>query len=204
MPSGKARIPKANGNLKPFPKTLTKPCETPPSGSGIETSQNANDSSQTFQLELYWCIHKLEESFSSAHLQQNPKKADDTRKLINILKSSTQPIIKKRQIMRQTFGDYRSKMTEEEKTLALDPSAIKFTKPTTTTSESKSHFIKKSSILSEENKNFKFNFKIDEDKSVENADKMETDDEKEKVKTNVKYATIQPSDNSFRFNFSIE
>lgn len=40
-------------------------------------------------------------------------------KTIRLLKSSNQPVIKKRQIMHTAFGDYRAKMQEEEKRLNL-------------------------------------------------------------------------------------
>lgn len=45
--------------------------------------------------------------------------AQDTEKTIRLLKSSSQPMVKKRQIMQTAFGDYRKKMLEEEKRLRL-------------------------------------------------------------------------------------
>lgn len=44
--------------------------------------------------------------------------AKESIKALNILKNNSQPIIKKRQIMNLTFGDYRSKMADEEKKLS--------------------------------------------------------------------------------------
>lgn len=45
--------------------------------------------------------------------------AQDTEKTIKLLKSANQPMIKKRQIMKTAFGDYRAKMQEEERRLGL-------------------------------------------------------------------------------------
>lgn len=45
--------------------------------------------------------------------------AQDTDKTIRLLKSSNQPMVKKRQIMQTAFGDYRKKMSDEEKRLRL-------------------------------------------------------------------------------------
>jgi hypothetical protein len=39
-------------------------------------------------------------------------------KVLTVLKSNSQPIIRKRQLMRTHFGDYRAKMATEEKKLA--------------------------------------------------------------------------------------
>lgn len=121
-------------------------------------------------------------------------------KLINVLKSTNQPLIKKRQIMRTTFGDYRSKMADEERTMALNPESVRFDAPS---KKAKYHFVKKAAILNEENKDFRFNFANiqldDEEKRQEQPDEPTVSCRKE-----VKVRTIPPSDNSFRFNFAIE
>lgn len=44
---------------------------------------------------------------------------NDALKTLTTLRSSSQPTVKKRQLMRQTFGDYRSKMAEDEKTYSI-------------------------------------------------------------------------------------
>lgn len=43
----------------------------------------------------------------------------DTEKTLKLLKSNNQPLVRKRQLMRTTFGDYRTKMQEEEKKMRL-------------------------------------------------------------------------------------
>lgn len=41
----------------------------------------------------------------------------DSEKTLRSLKSNNQPMVKKRQLMQSTFGDYRKKMADEEKKL---------------------------------------------------------------------------------------
>lgn len=122
-------------------------------------------------------------------------------KQINVLKSANQPLIKKRQIMRTTFGDYRSKMADEERTMALNPESVRF--DDAPSKKAKYHFVKKAAVLNEENKDFRFNFANiqldDEEKRPEQPDEPTVSCRKE-----VKVRTIPPSDNSFRFNFAIE
>jgi hypothetical protein len=43
--------------------------------------------------------------------------AQDAAHSLTILRSKNAPVIKKRQVMRSSFGDYRTKMAEEEKKL---------------------------------------------------------------------------------------
>jgi len=43
--------------------------------------------------------------------------AQDAAHSLTILRSKKAPVIKKRQVMRSSFGDYRTKMAEEEKKL---------------------------------------------------------------------------------------
>ena len=45
--------------------------------------------------------------------------AKEASKLLKILLSSKAPMVKKRQVMRNSFGDYRKTMAEEEKQSAL-------------------------------------------------------------------------------------
>jgi hypothetical protein len=44
--------------------------------------------------------------------------AQDAAHSLAILKSKNAPVIKKRQVMRSSFGEYRTKMAEEEKKLS--------------------------------------------------------------------------------------
>lgn len=48
-----------------------------------------------------------------------PFSVQDTEKTLRSLKSSSQPMVKKRQLMQSAFGDYRKKMADEEKKLRV-------------------------------------------------------------------------------------
>lgn len=76
-------------------------------GPGLEFNEDG------LYREIEWCIGQLELGLT----KQNPssRQAQDAQKIIRILKSEKAPLIKKRQAMRNTFGDYRKKMQEEEK-----------------------------------------------------------------------------------------
>lgn len=53
--------------------------------------------------------------------RSNPKSyaVQDAEKSLRSLKSGSQPMVKKRQLMQSAFGDYRKKMAEEEKKLRV-------------------------------------------------------------------------------------
>uniref|UniRef100_A0A182STL3 Uncharacterized protein n=1 Tax=Anopheles maculatus TaxID=74869 RepID=A0A182STL3_9DIPT len=116
---------------------------------------------------------------------------EETSKLINTLKSGTQPIIRKRQIMRTTFGDYRSKMAAEEQTMAVNPDSVRFEKSKETTT--KHTFLKKAAVLSGD-KDFKFNFTVRFEKSKETTTKH----------TFLKKAAGLSGDKDFKFNFTVD
>lgn len=112
----------------------------PPEAVNVDNNTvSDSEADRQLELELCWCIQTLETSLDTGKLNAKQGKillnfnytfsvlliaqyleiAQDTDKTIKLLKSSTQPIIKKRQIMRASFGDYRAKMAEEEKKLRL-------------------------------------------------------------------------------------
>lgn len=121
-------------------KNVSKTCVSP------KAIVDANPSSaldlevkNQFELELCWCIQHLEASLASGKLQK--KQTQDAIQYLNSLKNNTVPLIKKRQIMRNTFGDYRQKMVEDERKLSRIVSTVKFTSPVMISK--KSLFIKK-------------------------------------------------------------
>ncbi|XP_017041109.1 UPF0488 protein CG14286 [Drosophila ficusphila] len=145
-----------------------------------------------FEVELCWCVQQLQIALDSGKLSQ--KVAEDTAKNLKILTSTTAPLIRKRQVMKLSMGDYRSKMQEEERKMVLASKQIKFT-PTTDTTR-KSSFVKKSALLTS-GKDFRFDFAL----PSEDTNKKESHPE-----TNFKFSSLQ-QDNSgspFKFNFSIE
>uniref|UniRef100_A0A1Q3F7B8 Uncharacterized protein n=1 Tax=Culex tarsalis TaxID=7177 RepID=A0A1Q3F7B8_CULTA len=215
MPPPKAKLHKNTGKLKTIPKPSS--VSTPPRPAPASTSNGSSstggdaagpsEANRQFELELYWCIQQLENSLNAPHIRDNNKKVEDTLKLINTLKSPNQPLIKKRQIMRTSFGDYRAKMAEEERTMALAAGSVGFDAPKR---KAKYHFVKKAAVLSGK-RDFRFNFaniQLDDggegsDGKAENgAKKQEADAERPVVVPGC--GVIAPSDNTFRFNFSVE
>lgn len=160
------------------------------------------DAESQFQLELYWCIQQLETSIANA---KNIKQREDFMKIQKTLKSTTAPIVKKRQLMKASFGDYRSKMKEEEKKLALASRQIKFT--ASSDAPQKSSFVKKAAILTS-GKGFKFNFDPDTS-SLETPTEGEEAKKSEINKENGTTTTVAnnldfSSGGGFKFNFQID
>ncbi|KAJ8981299.1 hypothetical protein NQ317_004035 [Molorchus minor] len=71
------------------------------------TSVMTPEFQQKFELELCWCIQQIQVALKSGKL--NNKQAQDHTKALNTLMSNTTSIVKKRQVMRLSFGDYREK-----------------------------------------------------------------------------------------------
>ncbi|XP_017084843.2 UPF0488 protein CG14286 [Drosophila eugracilis] len=144
-----------------------------------------------FEVELCWCVQQLQNSLASGKLSQ--KVAEDTSKNIKVLTSSTAPLIKKRQVMKLSLGDYRLKMQQEEQKMQLAPKQVKFIGASIPTK--KSSFVKKSAVLTS-GKDFRFNFSVPADDS--NA--------KEPQPAPKLQAIFQQSSSGspFKFNFSID
>uniref|UniRef100_A0A1A9VNI4 Uncharacterized protein n=1 Tax=Glossina austeni TaxID=7395 RepID=A0A1A9VNI4_GLOAU len=137
-------------------KSIKSMRKSPPLA-GVAHLKKDADSDVQFELELYWCIQQLETALNAGKLSQ--KIAVDTSKNIKILKSSTAPLIRKRQVMKAALGDYRAKMKEEEKRMTIASKQIKFTDDANLRSDNikKSSFVKKSAILTS-GKDFRFDF----------------------------------------------
>ncbi|KAM6121613.1 UPF0488 protein C8orf33 homolog isoform 2-T2 [Phoenicopterus ruber ruber] len=69
----------------------------------------------TFQDELEWCIAQLEADL--LRLSPTPKQAEETQHILEVLRSTETPLVKKRQVMNDVFGDYRLKMAEDQKSM---------------------------------------------------------------------------------------
>ena len=61
-----------------------------------------------------WCVEQLEVGISNSK-KPDSKQSQEAMKLLKVLRNPTAPLIKKRQVMRNAFGDYRKKMEQEEK-----------------------------------------------------------------------------------------
>lgn len=88
------------------------------------TGRLDEESENKFELELCWCIQQLEVTLQTAQLPD--KQSRDVNKNLNALRSSNVPLIKKRQIMRTTFGDYRAKMQKDEVKYGKNSTNVKF------------------------------------------------------------------------------
>ncbi|XP_076174847.1 UPF0488 protein CG14286 [Ptiloglossa arizonensis] len=99
-----------------------------PSSSNAETKSGLSQEAENlFELELSWCIQQLKMCLDTGKLPE--KQARDLNKNINILKSNTVPLVKKRQVMYNTLGNYREKMSLDEQKHGKAASSIKFITP---------------------------------------------------------------------------
>lgn len=128
-------------------KCTSNPCISPKATVDVNSTSGLDpEVEDQFELELCWCIQQLETSLGSGKLQE--KQAQDLSKHIRSLKSNTASLIKKRQIMRSTLGDYKDKMAEDERKLSKSVSNVKFTNLAAI--NKKSVFIKKATVYNEQ------------------------------------------------------
>ncbi|CAG9864472.1 unnamed protein product [Phyllotreta striolata] len=181
MPPNKVKLYK---NKKPSTSQQNVPQENAHSDAPEASNQ------EQFEIELYWCIHQLQKALSLGKL--NNKQVQDHTKALNVLMSNTAPVIKKRQVMRLSFGDYREKMAAEEKKASKNAAKMNMK---SAVANKKTVFLKKSLFTSSVDNDFKFDFNIEE--------KMEdiavTDTPKSTNKVN-----FTKSDNTFMFNFQTD
>ncbi|XP_043250590.1 UPF0488 protein CG14286 [Colletes gigas] len=125
--------PKSKTNVKKLTvknKNTEPPEVTNPTCSNAETSSGLSlEAEDQFELELCWCIQQLQTGLASGKLSE--KQARDLYRNIKTLKSNTASLIKKRQIMRNTLGNYREKMSLEEQKHGKTASSMKFIPPAT-------------------------------------------------------------------------
>ncbi|XP_075021843.1 UPF0488 protein C8orf33 homolog isoform X3 [Calonectris borealis] len=72
-----------------------------------ETSQ----SDDQLWKEVDWCVEQLELGLKTQ--KSTPKQVEEALRAIKTLRNDKAPLVKKRQLMRAMFGDYRKKMEEE-------------------------------------------------------------------------------------------
>ncbi|XP_056359256.1 UPF0488 protein C8orf33 homolog isoform X6 [Oenanthe melanoleuca] len=83
--------------------------DTDTSHQNEKTSQVQSD--EQLRKEVDWCVNQLELGLKTQ--KPTPKQAEEALRAIRILRSDKAPLVKKRQLMRAMFGDYRKKMQEE-------------------------------------------------------------------------------------------
>ncbi|KAM9292083.1 UPF0488 protein C8orf33 homolog isoform 2-T2 [Morus bassanus] len=91
-----------------------------------DTSQQDETSQSDDQLwkEVDWCVEQLELGLKTQ--KSTPKQVEEALRAIKTLRNDKAPLVKKRQLMRAMFGDYRKKMEEEWcKELKLMEAAVK-------------------------------------------------------------------------------
>ena len=89
----------------------------------------------TLEDDIKWCIAQLEMAVVSKSVTKKQK--EESIKYIKLLQSSKTPVPRKRQIMRQNFGDYKQKM--KEKPLLDNDIALKVADPELTISAGQFH-----------------------------------------------------------------
>ncbi|NXK82653.1 CH033 protein, partial [Amazona guildingii] len=102
-------------------KTEASRCQNAGTSHQDETSQQSGDQ---LWKEVDWCVEQLELGLKTQ--KSTPKQVDEALRAIKTLRSDKAPLVKKRQLMRAMFGDYRKKMEEELcKELKLMEAAVK-------------------------------------------------------------------------------
>ncbi|XP_032859889.2 uncharacterized protein LOC116964405 isoform X2 [Tyto alba] len=95
-------------------------CQNKDTSPQDETSQ----SDDQLWKEVDWCVEQLELGLKTQ--KSTPKQVEEALRAIRTLRNDKAPLVKKRQLMRAMFGDYRKKMEEEWcKELKLMEAAVK-------------------------------------------------------------------------------
>ncbi|XP_068231396.1 UPF0488 protein CG14286 [Palaemon carinicauda] len=190
------------GRRGPVPKPKTfgshgskekDPSDANPSHSSEKGDENPDDALERFPLELRWCLQQLEATMEKK--KSTPKEAEDILKSYKILSGTKAPLIRKRQLMRSLFGDYRKKMADEEKKVKIAPPSLK-----TTSAPNKSKYLRQK-VKSDTDTTIKTESceagvsSLDENKSCDS-------EEKEKYISSTLDFNSE-SGKTFRFNFSL-
>ncbi|XP_044159852.1 uncharacterized protein LOC122945077 isoform X1 [Bufo gargarizans] len=114
------KVEEPRGKVDPVPPLKEEPKLVPQSGA------------DELRRELDWCVEQLE--IGLQRQKSTPKQVEEALRAIKTLRSEKVQLVKKRQVMRLMFGDYRLKMEEERvKQLRLMQAAAKSAKMTTVT-----------------------------------------------------------------------
>ncbi|XP_050762220.1 UPF0488 protein C8orf33 homolog isoform X1 [Gymnogyps californianus] len=96
-------------------------CQNKDTSHQDETSQQSDDQ---LWKEVDWCVEQLELGLKTQ--KSTPKQVEEALRAIKTLRNDKAPLVKKRQLMRAMFGDYRKKMEEERcRELKLMEAAVK-------------------------------------------------------------------------------
>ncbi|KAM4698774.1 UPF0488 protein C8orf33 homolog [Rhinophrynus dorsalis] len=112
---------KLAGTAQTENKAVEKAVTTSKMASSQEEPQTGADE---LRRELDWCVEQLE--IGLQRQKSTPKQVEEALRAIKTLRSEKAALVKKRQVMRAMFGDYRKKMEEEkQKQLRLMQTAAK-------------------------------------------------------------------------------
>ncbi|KAM9222616.1 UPF0488 protein C8orf33 homolog [Leptosomus discolor] len=89
-------------------KSEANRCQDKDTSHQDETSQQSDEQ---LWKEVDWCVEQLELGLKTQ--KPTPKQVEEALRAIKTLRSDKAPLVKKRQLMRAMFGDYRKKMEEE-------------------------------------------------------------------------------------------
>ncbi|XP_059717637.1 UPF0488 protein C8orf33 homolog [Haemorhous mexicanus] len=76
-----------------------------------QDEKTSQQSDEQLWKEVDWCVSQLELGLKTQ--KPTPKQAEEALRAIRTLRSDKAPLVKKRQLMRAMFGDYRKKMQDE-------------------------------------------------------------------------------------------
>ncbi|CAN7985598.1 unnamed protein product, partial [Ixodes hexagonus] len=150
---------------KQLPKTAAKAAS--PNIATTDEPDEEEDVQERFERELCWCVEQLNITLSET--DPNKKKYSEHQRALQTLQNPKAPMVKKRQVMSTTLGNYRDKMKQQESKFIAE--CTRKTKLQTTGSPMpKSVFLKKT--VSKDGKEetsspsqFQFGFVIDEEAS---------------------------------------
>ena len=145
-------------------------CSSNTSPVSLVASTSEESSRSTFEEELEWCVAQLE--LGTLKVSASKTQKEDNGRNIRTLQSSKAKLPKKRQLMRNLFGDYRSKMKHEPisvllqeksrleiKNTRLEPAKPKLLETVGTYYKRKTESTKSNAISGlESNSDFKFDF----------------------------------------------
>ncbi|CAO1399760.1 unnamed protein product [Diamesa hyperborea] len=101
-------------------KPTAKPKPLNQQESSIEPSSGYTSDEERFEQEVLWCCSQFEKLMSSGKIPDVKK--DESFKAIRKLKNPNLPRIRKIQLMKSYFKDYKEKMNKEQK--EIESSAI--------------------------------------------------------------------------------
>jgi len=123
--------------------------QRPPNHGDVKESGKGGSSATNEQLhkEISWCVEQLRMGIYC--LKPTTKQAKESERVLKILTSTKAPLVKKRQVMHQTFGDYRKKILAEDTKWEKDTAQLmKYICIRTVPSQNKGKFFKYGTALS--------------------------------------------------------